>query len=119
MSNVLLVFWQQLFGAVFVDGGYVSQKSTNGLPSSAKAVTPGFGVRYLSPVGPVRVDLGIKPKLVEELAVMTAVLDPVTGETRLVQLEREKRYDPLEDSGGALRQVLSRLQLHISIGQAF
>lgn len=108
-----------LGGSVFVDAGSVGDRGLN-IPTGARsAVTPGFGVRYLSPVGPVRVDLGIKPKLVEELAVMTAVVDPATGETRLIQLEREKRYDPLEDSGGALRQVLSRLQLHISIGQAF
>jgi hypothetical protein len=70
-------------------------------------------------VGPVRVDLGIKPTLVEQLAVVTAVTDPETGETRLVQLQRLRDFDPLENSGGSFRQVLARLQLHLSIGQAF
>jgi hypothetical protein len=50
---------------------------------------------------------------------VTAVTDPETGETRLVQLQRLRDFDPLENSGGSFRQVLARLQLHLSIGQAF
>ncbi len=108
-----------LGGTVFVDAGRVGDRGLNVPQGARSAVTPGFGVRYLSPVGPVRVDLGIKPTLVEQLAVVTAVTDPETGETRLVQLQRQRHFDPLENSGGSFRQVLARLQLHLSIGQAF
>jgi outer membrane translocation and assembly module TamA len=57
----------QLFGAVFVDGGVLGERSFRQLSSGSRTVTPGFGVRYRSPVGPVRVDLGIRPTLREVL----------------------------------------------------
>jgi hypothetical protein len=41
------------------------------------------------------------------------------GVRRIVRLQQRKAYDPLEDSKGTLRQVLDRLTLHLSIGQAF
>ncbi len=106
--------WQQLFGAVFVDGGYVSQKTTNGLPSSARAVTPGFGVRYRSPVGPIRVDLGVNPGRAEELPVVTETV--VNGVTKLVTLQRRRKF---AQSGSGFKGALNRLVLHLSIGEAF
>jgi outer membrane protein assembly factor BamA len=110
-------FWGPLGGAVFVDGATVGDRNLN-IPSGARrAITPGFGIRYRSPVGPIRVDLGIKPDIAEELPVVTSVTED--GETRIVQLETLKRYDPLEDSGGFFRQALNRLTLHLSIGEAF
>jgi outer membrane protein insertion porin family len=50
-----------LQGAVYVDGARVG--GTPGLLSTGgvSAVTPGFGVRYASPVGPIRVDFGFRP----------------------------------------------------------
>jgi hypothetical protein len=36
-----------------------------------------------------------------------------------VPLQQKKAYDPLEDSKTGWRQVLDRLTLHLSIGQAF
>ena len=106
--------WQQLFGAVFVDGGYVSQKATNGLPSSARAVTPGFGVRYRSPVGPIRVDLGINPGRAEEIPVVTETT--VNGVAKLVTLQQRRGFT---QAGSGFRGALDRLVLHLSIGEAF
>jgi len=106
--------WQQLFGAVFVDGGYVSQKTTAGLPSSAKAVTPGFGVRYRSPVGPIRIDLGINPGRAEELSVVTETA--VNGVKKLVTLQQRRVFT---QAGSGFRGTLDRLVLHLSIGEAF
>lgn len=106
--------WQQLFGAVFVDAGYVSQKTTPGLPSSAKAVTPGFGVRYRSPVGPIRIDLGVNPGRAEELPVVTETT--VNGVTKLVTLQKSRLF---AQSGSGFRGALNRLTLHLSIGEAF
>lgn len=108
----------QLSGVLFVDGAVLGDRSRNIVGVDRSAITPGFGFRYLSPAGPVRIDLGIRPTLVEALTVVTAVEGP-DGRSRLVQLTPPKRYDPLEDSSGFLGQVLSRLQLHLSIGEAF
>ena len=106
--------WQQLFGAVFVDGGYVSQKTTPGLPSSAKAVTPGFGVRYRSPVGPIRIDLGVNPGRSEELPVVTETT--VNGVKKLVTLDQRRVFS---QTGSGFRGALNRVVLHLSIGEAF
>lgn len=108
------LFMNKLVGAVFVDAGYVSQKTNPALPKSKAAITPGFGVRYLSPVGPIRVDLGINPGLAETLPVVTEGV--VDGETRLVTLDQQRRYHPIR---GGFSGVLDRVVLHLSIGEAF
>jgi hypothetical protein len=41
------------------------------------------------------------------------------GVRRLVRLETPRRYNPLEDTGGFFGNVLGRLVLHLSIGEAF
>lgn len=106
-----------LGGAVFVDAGHVGDLDLN-IPTGARsAVTPGFGVRYPSPVGMIRADLGVRPTLVERLPVVTGVEED--GERRLVRLENLRRYDPTGGSGGLLEQVYRRLALHLSIGEAF
>ena len=109
--------WGNFVGAVFVDAARVADPAQAELGEGRTAVTPGFGVRYRSPVGPVRVDLGIRPSIREELAVVTQVTQD--GVNRLVRLDVKKRYDPLEGGGGFLRQVSNRLALHLSIGEAF
>jgi hypothetical protein len=63
------------------------------------------------------VDLGVRPGLVQDLPVITQVGEG--SEARLVVLDTRKRYDPLEGSGGFIRAFLSRLQLHLAIGEAF
>lgn len=106
--------WKQLVGAVFVDAGYVSQRTNPDLPKSKTAVTPGFGVRYRSPVGPIRVDIGINPGRSESLPVVTELV--VDGERKLVTLSRLRDFSPV---GNGSRSVLDRMQLHLSIGEAF
>jgi hypothetical protein len=83
------------------------------------AITPGFGVRYETPVGPLRVDLGFRPARTEVLPVITEFIDE-DGIRRLVRLETPYEYDPIEAAGGEgfLQQVLARLRLHLSIGEA-
>jgi hypothetical protein len=103
---------------VFLDGAYVGEGSATEILNGTGAITPGFGFRYQSPVGPIRVDLGIRPTLKEKLDVITETVGP-DGTGRIVRLEESKDYDPLEGSGGLLSKVLRRLSLHLSIGQAF
>lgn len=108
-----------LIGAVFVDAALVGQGAFGNLAQSTGAITPGFGIRYRSPVGPIRLDLGIRPTLTQRLTVLTEVVDS-TGTHRIVQLDAQKRYDPVQASGNSfLQHVLSRLALHLSIGEAF
>jgi outer membrane protein assembly factor BamA len=107
-----------LSGAVFLDGAVVGTNRFSDLLGASASITPGFGIRFATPVGPVRLDLGLRPKLVENLPVITQVTT-TNGSFRLVTLETPRRYDQAEVTGGALKQVLSRLTLHLAIGPAF
>jgi hypothetical protein len=103
---------------VFIDGALVGTRRFSDIIGATGAITPGFGVRFNTPVGPVRLDLGVRPTLVEELPVITQVSDSA-GNFQLVTLNTKRRYDQAQTSGGALRKVLSRLTLHLAIGPAF
>jgi len=104
--------WQDLAGAVFVDAGMVSQRTNPALPRRKAAITPGFGVRYRSPVGPIRADIGFNPGRTEFLPVVTENI--VNGVKTLVTLQQRRTYSPAR--GGS---VLNRMVLHLSIGEAF
>jgi len=112
-----LPFYRGKFvGAVFVDGGIVGKASLQtfgdlrNITAGVGAVTPGFGIRYESPVGPIRFDIGINPRVAEDLAVVTSVVR--NNSQVLVPLTTLRRY-----SGG--HALLDRLVLHFSIGQAY
>jgi outer membrane protein insertion porin family/translocation and assembly module TamA len=107
---------KNLQAAVFLDAGYVGAGSSS-VTNGKAAVTPGFGVRYLSPVGPIRVDLGFRPSVTDELTVITEVVDP-DGTHRLVQLKTPLNYNPVADGSG-ISKLLNHFALHLSIGQAF
>jgi len=104
-------------GAVFVDGGVVGSGSIRGIQTVTNivkgtgAITPGFGIRYQSPVGPIRVDFGINPNRAEQLGVVTAVRDS-TGQRHIVPLGVSRSY-----TQG--KTLLDRLILHFSIGEAY
>ena len=104
-------------GAVFIDAGVVGSATVRGLQTiqnltkGAWAVTPGFGIRYQSPVGPIRVDLGINPGKVDQLGVVTALQDS-TGHSIIVPLNGTRGW-----SSG--KTLLNRLVLHFSIGEAY
>jgi hypothetical protein len=66
----------------------------------------------------VRVDLGIRPRLNEPLPVITQIEDE-NGDLQLVRLTTPMQYDPVGSSGGFFHRLFSRLQLHLSIGEAF
>ena len=120
--------WRALVGAVFVDAALLGSTGVPSLNSYTGAVTPGFGFRYESPVGPIRVDLGFRPKLQQSLVVITQETDS-TGKSRLVPLTTNGKCGP--DGQGCrlypdpaqresfIRRVANRLTLHLSIGQAF
>jgi outer membrane protein insertion porin family len=103
-----------LTGAVFIDGAYLGQVIDDDLPKSQTAVTPGIGVRYNSPVGPIRVDMGLNPVTRQDLPVVTE--DTTGGVRKLVRLNAERSYSPFKSG---ISGLLSRLTLHLSIGEAF
>src|SRR5665213_301075 len=105
-----------LIGATFVDAAYLGQNTSPSLPKSKTAVTPGIGVRYMSPVGPVRIDVGLNPSGSEKLPVVTE--DVANGGNGLVTLDTPRAYSPTLQSGG-LNSILARMTLHLSIGEAF
>jgi outer membrane protein assembly factor BamA len=104
--------WDDLLGAAFIDAGMVTQKTSSDLPRSKSAITPGLGVRYRSPVGPIRADIGIAPASTESLPVVTESI--VNGQKTLVTLQQRRVYAPTRGGG-----FLNRMVLHLSIGEAF
>jgi outer membrane protein insertion porin family len=104
--------WRELIGAVFVDAGRVTQRTNGALPRSRTAITPGFGGRYRSPVGPIRADIGFNPGKTESLPVVTENI--VNGQKTLVTLQQRRSYSPQRGGG-----ILNRIVLHLSIGEAF
>lgn len=110
--------WRELVGAVFVDAARVDDPAIESLADARSAVTPGFGVRYRSPIGPVRVDLGFRPSETEALTVLTEVEDE-DGVVRLVRLDTPKEFDPGEGQSGFLSALTRRVTLHLSIGESF
>ena len=122
-----LPFFQNLGGAVFVDGAAVGErvldplggglKSLADLVNGTAAITPGFGVRYYSPVGPIRVDVGFNPSRTEQLAVVTEIVQ--NGKRSIVPLDTPKSFAPVGTQDGGYKAVLNRFTLHLSIGQAY
>ncbi len=107
-----------LSGALFVDGAVVGTTRFTALLGSTATITPGFGVRFTTPVGPVRLDLGVRPRVVERLPVITQVT-AADSTFQLVTLRTPRRFDQAEATGGFLKQIFSRLTLHLAIGPAF
>ncbi|MFW6084539.1 MAG: BamA/TamA family outer membrane protein, partial [Gemmatimonadota bacterium] len=96
----------------FVDAGQVW--TTLG-DRSAIVLTPGFGFRFRSPIGPLRVDFGYDPSSPSERPVL-ALLEGGDIEEQ----NRTVRFDPYgHDDPGTLTEVLRRIQLQFSIGEAF
>ncbi|MGH7468481.1 MAG: BamA/OMP85 family outer membrane protein [Longimicrobiales bacterium] len=112
------------FGQVWTDGGQVRLSDV--------LWTPGFGLRYFSAIGPIRIDLGYNTQGTERLQVLTTKLcdvdvvpcSPDSIEDGVVYTRDQLRNTRVLTSLGHVpwgfnRGLLDRLQLHFSIGQAF
>jgi outer membrane protein insertion porin family/translocation and assembly module TamA len=109
---------KQLGAVAFLDGAYVG---VAGIASPARgkgAVTPGVGLRYRSPLGVLRLDVGLRPVGHEMLPVVATAPDGSGGQ-RIVRLATEKSYSPVDPSPGTLRNIGRRLVVHFAMGQAF
>lgn len=103
------IFGDKLRGAVFLDVGQVWAEADE-VRLADLAWSPGLGVRYATPIGPIRVDIGYNGRGGEALPVITT---DVEDRSRLRPLDAPVFWDP--NAGG----FLNRIQLHFSIGQAF
>jgi outer membrane protein assembly complex protein YaeT len=119
-------------GALFTDFGQVWD-ATQSVSFADLEVSPGFGVRYMSPIGPLRLDLAYRFRGGEDLAVVTDQIRPYQPgiDDADDRLSWNGQAQPWVTSGALAvlgPRVLygesgwlspSRLQLHLSIGQAF
>lgn len=109
---------KMLGAVVFLDGAYVGTSGLSSIAHGKGAITPGAGFRVRSPLGVVRLDIGLRPTGAEMLPVVVAVTDPSGGD-RIVRLANEKRYSPIDPSTGTLHSIARRLVVHFAMGQAF
>jgi len=127
--EVRIPVWGSVVGALFVDGAILGEGTLSSITRGSGAITPGFGVRYESPVGPIRIDLGVRPLLRRALPVITQETDSL-GVRRLVDLTLPGgctaastigcRVFPAPDEPRSfVNRLVNRLTLHLSIGQAF
>jgi outer membrane protein insertion porin family/translocation and assembly module TamA len=107
-------------GVAFVDVGRVWTSGGDVPEAERYAWSPGLGIRYMSPVGPLRLDVGYNTTTgVQPLPVVTEYPEE-GGVSRIVQLGREDntaipyQYQPQADAS-----FFQRLVLHFSIGHAF
>ena len=78
-------------------------------------MTPGLGVRFSSPIGPIRLDLGYNT-LGPRLRQVVAELE----DGSLDELELPVVYDPAGFNDPSLfTEIFRRLRVHFAIGQAF
>ena len=98
----------------FMDFGQVWSADQQ-IALDALEFTPGIGLRYLSPVGPLRVDLGYNFQGDERLAVVTNRIEA----DAVAPFYRATDDLAVLDNGVLFQGSESRFQLHISIGQAF
>lgn len=93
--------------ALFVDGGAVGAGELVQLDAGDWRLTPGAGLRLQTPVGPARLDVAYNPY--RPTAGPVFVPDPSTGD--LI-----RRLEDFRPEGGGF---LSRLRVHLAVGQAF
>ena len=97
---------------LFMDAGTVSEDISNMRPL---VWTPGAGLRFVTPVGSVRLDVGYNPSAAVSLPVIVSADDGT-----LAELADPVLYDPFRfDDPSRWLEIWRRLQVHISIGEAF
>lgn len=119
--EVRLWLAERLQAVGFLDAGRLSRNTAGALEgggllgeTSESRVTPGLGIRLLTDIGPIRLDVGYDPGGPRIYPVLVG--DGDGG----VRLAGNARFDPYGwDQPGAFREFTRRLQLQMAIGQAF
>jgi outer membrane protein assembly factor BamA len=118
-------------GAIFTDFGQVWGER-EAVDLSNIRVTPGFGIRYLSPIGPLRLDVAYRTAGGQRLSVVTNQLRPfdpgvdqvgdadcINAACTYLKTQALAILTPRVLFDDSRPTSLQRWQLHISIGQAF
>ena len=121
----------KLRGAAFLDVGQVWSRD-QAVRFGDLVPTPGFGFRYFSAIGPVRIDLGYNPQQSRSVGVLTTtVCDKAAPRCESSSIDPGENYgqDDLANTRelrslgftewNPIRSFRDRLALHFSIGQAF
>jgi outer membrane protein assembly factor BamA len=90
--------------AAFVDAGHLSVPG-EGLGTQGLRVTPGVGARVMTPVGPIRLDIGYNPH------------PPEPGP--LYEVDRDGIRRVMESYQPPARRFWNRFRVHFAVGQAF
>lgn len=121
-----------LQGATFVDLGQVWDQQADASLDRLE-VTPGVGIRYFSPIGPLRIDVGYNYRGEQDLPLLTEGIEPCDlatasclevrmagGNSGPIPWQVTDDLEPLTPrvAFGA-REWYQSFQLHFSIGQAF
>lgn len=121
---------ESLQATLFVDFGQV-WSTTEDFNLGDLEFTPGFGVRYPTPIGPLRLDLAYNFRTSELLPTLTAQLKPLDPDNpqEVVTVGADGTQYVISDELAPLMPTvrfgtddlwsLSRFQLHFSVGQAF
>lgn len=123
---------EKLRTAIFVDMGQVWSERGQ-LSLSDLVATPGFGIRYESPVGPLRMDLAYNTQGVQTLRVKTTgvqrcdISDPNHSATCVIPDGLSDAYESTDQLITLAQPVAQepsssfwkRFRFHFSIGQAF
>lgn len=102
--------------AAFVDVGQVWQQTdTRGKVSAGMRITPGMGVRFATPLGPMRFDIGYNRYAGEcgPLYLVTTTTTPAGTTRTLDQVGTADLCPPLP------RSFFRRLEYHFSVGHAY
>ena len=98
--------------AAFIDFGQVWEQVDDRVPLVA---TPGAGVRFRSPVGPLRLDVGYNPTGPK---LRPAVV--VRDDGSIIEVPQPVLYDPFTwDDPSTLTEIWRRMRIQFSIGEAF
>lgn len=98
-------------GQVWASGIDEDESDFLGFSGGNLVVTPGFGLRITTPVGPVRVDLGYNAYDLREGPLYMATSNSNESVSDLILWRPSFRPEQ--------QTLLDRLQLHIAVGQAF
>jgi outer membrane protein assembly factor BamA len=101
------IFAQRMRLGLFVDVGQVWERGEELLSVQGVRVTPGAGVRFATPLGPVRVDVAYNGYPDERGPLLLQTTDS------LVQIRSD--YPPV----GTTKTFWQRLVLQFAVGQAF
>ncbi|MDX1674530.1 MAG: BamA/TamA family outer membrane protein, partial [Longimicrobiales bacterium] len=121
----------------FVDAGQVWAEPDS-VDLGDIVATPGFGFRYQSPIGPLRVDFAFNALGPQQLRVVTTTVrqcdlgddgcqrtwfreprDILENGDDVVELEQRVAYSGGRREIDSIADFLSRFQIHFSIGQPF